>query len=154
MGKHQPALLGGVFIGVLSALPYINAANCCCLWVIGGGVLVVYLQQQASPTPVATGDAVIGGLIAGAIGGVIVTLANALLMQATGPMILEQMRSQGEQMPPEVMAWMERLFSGSGIGLMMIMMAVCIPIFAIFSMLGSFLGLAIFRKKIPPQPQV
>jgi myo-inositol-1-phosphate synthase len=27
----------------------------------GGGVLVVYLQQQASPTPVATGDAVIGG---------------------------------------------------------------------------------------------
>jgi hypothetical protein len=154
MGKHQPALLGGVFIGVLSALPYINAANCCCLWVIGGGVLVVYLQQQASPTPVATGDAVIGGLIAGAIGGVIVTLANALMMQATGPMILEQMRSQGEQMPPEVMAWMERLFSGSGIGLMMIMMAVCIPIFAIFSMLGSFLGLAIFRKKIPPQPQV
>ena len=57
-------------------------------------------------------------------------------------------------MPPEVMAWMERLFSGSGIGLMMIMMAVCIPIFAIFSMLGSFLGLAIFRKKMPPQPQV
>ena len=154
MGKHQPAILGGVFIGVLSALPYVNMANCCCLWVIGGGVLVVYLQQQASPMPVATGDAVMGGLIAGAIGGVIVTIANALLMQATGPMILEQMRSQGEQMPPEVMAWMERLFSGSGIGLMMIMMAVCIPVFAIFSMLGSFLGLAIFRKKTPPQPQV
>jgi hypothetical protein len=154
MRKHQPALLGGVFIGVLSALPYVNMANCCCLWVIGGGVLVVYLQQQASPVPVATGDAVVGGLIAGAIGGVILTVANTLLMQATGPMILEQMRSQGEQMPPEVMAWMERLFSGSGIGLMMIMMAVCIPVFAIFSMLGSFLGLAIFRKKTPPQPQV
>ena len=154
MGKHQPAILGGVFIGVLSALPYVNMANCCCLWVIGGGVLVVYLQQQASPIPVATGDAVVGGLIAGAIGGVIVTVANALLMQATGPMILEQMRSQSEQMPPEVMAWMERLFSGSGIGLMMIMMAVCIPVFAIFSMLGSFLGLAFFRKKTPPQPQV
>ena len=154
MGKHQPALLGGVFIGVLSALPYINAANCCCLWVIGGGVLVVYLQQQASPTPVVTGDAVIGGLIAGAIGGVIFAVANSLIMQATGPMILEQMRSQSEQMPPEVMAWMERIFSGSGIGLMMIMMAFCVPIYAIFSMLGSFLGLAIFRKKIPPQPQV
>jgi hypothetical protein len=154
MGKHQPALLGGVFIGVLSALPYVNMANCCCLWVIGGGMLVVYLQQQASPMPVATGDAVVGGLIAGALGGVIVTIANALLMQATGPMILDQMRSQGEQMPPEVMAWMERLFSGSGIGLMMIMMAVCIPVFGIFSMLGSFLGLAIFRKKTPPQPQV
>lgn len=154
MGKHQPALLGGVFIGVLSALPYVNAANCCCLWVIGGGVLVVYLQQQASPTPVATGDAVVGGLIAGAIGGIIVTIAQALLMKATGPMILEQMRSQSDQMPPEAMAWMERIFSGSGIGLMAVMMAVCVPVFAIFSMLGSFLGLAIFRKKTPPQPQV
>jgi len=154
MGKHQPALLGGVFIGVLSALPYVNAANCCCLWVIGGGVLVVYLQQQASPTPVATGDAAIGGLIAGAIGGLISTVAQALLMRATGPMILEEMRSQSAQMPPEVMAWMERLFSGSGIGVAMILMAICIPVFAIFAMLGSFLGLAIFRKKMPPQPQV
>ena len=154
MGKHQPALLGGVFIGVLSALPYVNAANCCCLWVIGGGVLVVYLQQQASPTPVATGDAAIGGLIAGAIGGFISTVAQALLMRATGPMILEEMRNQSAQMPPEVMAWMERLFSGSGIGVAMILMAICIPVFAIFAMLGSFLGLAIFRKKMPPQPQV
>ena len=154
MGKHQPALLGGVFIGVLSALPYVNAANCCCLWVIGGGVLVVYLQQQASPTPVATGDAAIGGLIAGAIGGFISTVAQALLMRATGPMILEEMRNQSAQMPPEVMAWMERLFSGSGIGVAMILMAICIPVFAIFAMLGSFLGLAIFRKKTPPQPQV
>ena len=154
MGKHQPALLGGVFIGVLSALPYVSAANCCCLWVIGGGVLVVYLQQQASPTPVATGDAAVGGLIAGAIGGIIVVIANAVLMRVTGPMFLEQMRSQSAQMPPEAMAWMERLFSGSGIGLVMLMMAVCIPLFAIFAMLGSFLGLAIFRKKTPPQPQV
>ena len=46
-----------------------NLANCCCLWVIAGGVLVTYLQQQAKPTPVETGDAVVGGLIAGLIGG-------------------------------------------------------------------------------------
>ena len=154
MGKHQPAILGGIFIGVLSALPYVSAANCCCLWVIGGGVLVVYLQQQASPTPVATGDAAVGGLIAGALGGIIVVIANAVLMRVTGPMFLEEMRNQSAQIPPEAMAWMERLFSGSGIGLVMLMMAVCIPLFAIFAMLGSFLGLAIFRKKTPPQPQV
>ena len=52
MQKHQPALLGGLFIGVLSVLPIVSAANCCCLWVIVGGVLVVYLQQQKKPTPV------------------------------------------------------------------------------------------------------
>jgi len=69
-------------------------------------------------------------------------------------MILEQMRSQSAQMPPEAMEWMERIFSGSGIGLFMLMTAVCVPVFAVFAMGGSFLGLAIFRKKVPPQPQV
>ena len=44
----QPAVLGGVFIGVLSALPLISAGNCCCcLWVIGGGVVAAYLLQQS-----------------------------------------------------------------------------------------------------------
>ena len=35
--KFQPALYGGLFIGVLSALPIINIGNCCCLWVTAGG---------------------------------------------------------------------------------------------------------------------
>ena len=38
--KLQPALLGGLLIGVLSALPFVSVLNgCCCLWVILGGVL-------------------------------------------------------------------------------------------------------------------
>jgi hypothetical protein len=42
-----PALLGGLFIGVLSSLPYIKGGNvCCCLWVISGGMLAAWLMQQ------------------------------------------------------------------------------------------------------------
>jgi hypothetical protein len=38
--RLQPALWGGVFIGVLSALPLVNLGNCCCcLWVLVGGGL-------------------------------------------------------------------------------------------------------------------
>ena len=49
-GRLQPALFGGLFIGVLSALPIVNAGNCCCcLWVVGGGMLAAYLRQQNSP---------------------------------------------------------------------------------------------------------
>ena len=49
-GRLQPALYGGLFIGVLSALPLVNAGNCCCcLWVLMGGALAVYLRQQNSP---------------------------------------------------------------------------------------------------------
>ena len=54
--KFQPALLGGVTIGVLSALPVINLANCCCAWILFGGALAAYLMQQNHPYPVETGD--------------------------------------------------------------------------------------------------
>jgi len=47
----MPALLGGLFIGVLSALPVVQICNCCCLWIIGGGLLAAYLQQQNQPVP-------------------------------------------------------------------------------------------------------
>ena len=84
MSKHQPALLGALFIGILSALPGVNIANCCCLWVLSGGALVVYLQQQRTLEPVDTADAVIGGLLAGVLGALISSLLTYLVMAAGG----------------------------------------------------------------------
>jgi hypothetical protein len=154
MGKHQPALLGGLFIGVLSSLPFINLANCCCLWVLVGGVLVVYLQQQNTPLPVETGDAAIGGLIAGALGGFLMCAVQLVIMQVSGPIMLEQIRSQlnSSQMPPEAAAFVERMLNSSAIAVLMF--AAVVPLYAVFGLLGSLLGLAFFRKKTPPQPPV
>ena len=74
-GMLQPAFWGGLFIGVLSALPLVKFGNvCCCLWVVLGGGLTVYLQQQRTPEPLETGEAVLGGLIAGLLGAVIYVL--------------------------------------------------------------------------------
>src|SRR6187402_3859167 len=66
--KTQPALLGGVTIGVLSALPIINLANCCCAWIVFGGALAAYLMQANHPEPIQIGDGAIVGLLAGLIG--------------------------------------------------------------------------------------
>ena len=66
--KLQPALLGGVTIGVLSALPVINLANCCCAWILFGGALSAYLMQQNHPEPIQVGDGAIAGLLAGVMG--------------------------------------------------------------------------------------
>src|SRR5262245_23749818 len=67
--KTQPALLGGVTIGVLSALPFVNTGNCCCCaWVLFGGGLAAYLMQQNHPEPIQIGDGAIVGLMSGAIG--------------------------------------------------------------------------------------
>ncbi len=48
--KMLPALMGGLFIGILSSLPYIKGGNvCCCLWVVSGGLLAAWLMQQNTP---------------------------------------------------------------------------------------------------------
>ena len=150
MQKHQPALLGGVFIGVLSSLPVVNILNCCCLWVIGGGMLVVYLQQQRTPEPVETADAVIGGLIAGVIGAIIAGTVATMLTSITNPLMQEQFRQSLENpdVPPEVRDFMTNLFTGRNMAVLTF--AITIPLYAVFSMLGALLGLAFFRKKLPP----
>lgn len=154
MGRYQPALLGGLFIGVLSALPLVNLGNlCCCLWVVCGGVLVTYLLQQNSPTPIATSEAALQGLMAGAIGGAVLLVAQFAMAAITGPLILEQLRQELSKpdVPPEVRDFMVRLLTPQTLALLGIF--ITIPLYAVFAMAGSFLGVAFFRKKLPPQPQ-
>jgi hypothetical protein len=151
MGRFQPALLGGLFIGVLSALPVIGIANCCCLWVILGGMLTTYLQQQATPMPVETASAALSGLIAGAIGGLISSVAGMLMFRLVGAdsqQAIEQALSNIPNMPPETAEWVRSVTQGPGLAL--ISMIVTVPIYAVFGMLGALLGLAFFRKKITP----
>jgi hypothetical protein len=161
MKRHQPALLGGLFIGVLSSLPLIGGLNaCCCLWVVTGGVLTVYLLQQSKPEPIETGDAVLAGLIAGLVGGVIVCVVHYLKMLIVGPIIndaLQQARSQIESnadMPPAARDMTLRILQMmSGTGGAALLALITLPVYAVFSMLGSLLGLAFFRKKTPPATQ-
>jgi len=153
MGRYQPAILGGLFIGVISGLPFISIINaCCCAGVIAGGVLVTYLLQQNSPVPVATSEAAIQGLLAGVIGGIVMTLITAALASViAGPAMLDQIRDQiagNSDLPPEMRDTMMRLLTGTN--MMVLGVLVWVPMYAVFSMAGALLGLAFFRKKTPP----
>src|SRR5437667_4574882 len=100
--RLQPALLGGLFIGVLSALPLIG--TCCCLWAITGGLLTVYLQQQRQPEPLETADAVLTALLAGLIGALIFSLGMWITLSMTGANPFEMARQRIESnpdMPPQ-----------------------------------------------------
>ena len=53
----RSAALGGIFIGVLSALPVVGAANCCCcLWIVSGGALATYLEVQQKNRTLTAGE--------------------------------------------------------------------------------------------------
>ena len=84
--KLKPALIGGVVLGILSVIPFVNFANaCCCLWAILGGLLATHLYVKSSPTPVNAGDGAIVGALAGLIGGVIAFVLGVPIDIAMGP---------------------------------------------------------------------
>jgi hypothetical protein len=156
--KLQPALLGGLFIGVLSTLPIINLGNCvCCMWVIGGGALAVYLMQQNYPYAVSAADGAFVGLLAGVVGGIVGGLLLVPIMMAFGPFqqrLIERMIASNPDVPEQTRDMIQRMAAGSavmGVALVIkIVVGVCID--AVFGMLGGLLGVALFKKKDLPPP--
>lgn len=155
--KLQPALFGGLFIGVLSALPIINLGNCfCCLWVVGGGALAVYLMQQNYPHTVQTADGALVGMLAGIIGGALCGLLVIPIALMFGPMeqrLIQRALESNQDMPPEVRTMVDNMARGGVLGLMaiigVVLRAVC---FGVIGMLGGLLGVALFKKKDLPPP--
>jgi hypothetical protein len=153
MRRFQPALLGGLFIGVLSSLPIVSA--CCCLWVIAGGFLTVYLQRQSAPSAGRnTAEAVLGGLVAGLVGAVISVAVQGLMTTVGGDALIAEMEAafdQFGQVPQEVRDRIVSLVSSGGY--LFVVAAVTLPVYAIFSVLGALLGVAVLptpKAPIPP----
>lgn len=155
--KTQPALLGGLALGVLSALPVINLANCCCAWVLFGGALAAYLMQQNHPDRVGVGDGALVGLMAGAFGAVVWTALSIPLHMVLGPLqagMLERALQNANDMPPEFREFLEQL-RGSEVFLgaawvLSFLFTLCAC--SLFGMLGGILGALFFAKDGPPPP--
>ena len=151
--KLQPALIGGLVTGVLSALPFIGAFNaCCCLWIVTGGVTAAYLLQDREPNSIQVGDGALVGLMAGVIGAfvyLILSIPITLLMAPMMSAFTDRIVNEGN-FPPEVR---EMLTSGIGTAA-----GIILGFFAylaagiVFSTLGGILGTLIFRK--PARPPV
>ena len=142
--KLKPALLGGLIVGVLSAIPFIN--YCCCIWAIGGGVLAGFLYIKESSTPVSVGDGAIVGALAGVVGGIlylIIGLPIALLFGMAA--MQDQLTRSGVDLPV------------SGFLLMVVSGILCAIFLAVLATLGGLLAVPIFEKRkgggVPPAPQ-
>ncbi len=158
--KLQPALLGGLLLGVLSALPIIKMGNaCCCLWVLAGGAVAAYLLQRNQAGPITAGDGAGVGFLAGVFGAIVWQVVALPLAIFWGPIetqfaarLLENMN-----LPENARPVLETLRENAGFSVLRFIIGgfftLCVSL--IFSTLGGLIGAGLFRKKVtpPPDPQ-
>ena len=152
----QAVLLGGLFIGVLSALPIVNLANCCCLWILGGGAIAAYLALQEQPGPFGLMDGARVGFRAGIFGAVIWLFASTTVDLMLAPLqqsAADFMLRNATDIPPEVRSWLENLDNTASLPARMIIgfffqLFVAAP----FAALGGLLGAAVFGRPGEARP--
>jgi hypothetical protein len=134
MNKLKPALLGGLVVGLLSAIPILN--YCCCIWGIGGGGLAGFLYIKDSPTPVRPGDGAMIGALAGLVGGLIYLLVGVPIAYFTGAAAMEEAFARSGVQVPVTGALLFILFG--------LLAAVCL---IVLSVIGGLIAIPIFEKR-------
>ncbi len=144
----QSAIVGGLFIGVLSALPVVSLGNCCCLWMVGGGFLAVHLEYQNGVTSIAPSRGLWIGALAGIVGALVWFPVSMAVTALLGPL---QDRLAGAftspDMPAGARGWLEAL---TGPFLYALGFAFHLVIGTVASATGGVLGAAWFRKDVAP----
>ena len=150
----QPAFIGGLVGGILSALPIVAAGNiCCCLWVVGGGLVAAFVLQQNQEMPITPGNGALVGLLAGVAGAlvyVVVSIPISLLVAPLERQVFERLAETMGNMPPQFQAYART--SAGGAARLIVGFVLMLVVGAIFSTLGGLLGAVLFAKKAPPQP--
>jgi hypothetical protein len=156
-GYLQPALLGGLVTGVLSALPIVSAGNvCCCLWVVSGGLLSAYLLQQNQSSPITAGDGALVGLLAGVSGAFVQFALSIPIGLLVGPIerqMLDRLRAVSGN------AGAGTPFDLDGGGMLGVLLLSIIGFFVMLvvgttvSTLAGVVGAALFSKATPATPQ-
>ena len=156
----KPALMGGLVMGVLSALPGVSLGNCCCCaWLVTGGVVAAYLLQSNTPRPITMGDGALVGLLAGLFGAVVNLVVSVPMNILTGPFqqqLVQRFADSQPELPENVRQMVDNMGVGavSVVGTIMAFFMMLI-LGAIFSSLGGLLGAFFFKKKAaiePPPP--
>lgn len=156
--KLKPAVIGGVVLGVLSSIPFVNFVNaCCCLWAIVGGLIASYLYVKNSPTPAGAGDGAILGALAGIVGGLISLVIGIPLAIASSSLIQGMFVGWMESLDPRQAEMFRTQLEASqtvaGAVVNGLIQAVLLFVFAI---IGGLIGIPLFEKRkggqLPPPP--
>ena len=163
MGNRlQPALLGGLVLGVLSALPIISAGNiCCCLWVVTGGAVAAWVLQANQPSRITPGDGATVGALAGLVGSVVwlvLSIPIGLMMGPIQARLMERVLERTDTMPERMGPLFETIRDNAGFSVFgtLLGFVVMLLVGVIFATVGGAIGAALFGKSEiaapPPLP--
>lgn len=157
-GMLQAALIGGVFLGVTSALPVIGWFNCgCCLLLVGGGTLAsfIYFREHSTGTTATPyGDGALLGLFTGGIGAVVWTMVEIPVSYfklrfgvGMGDLAeLEELLSDPE-IPPIVNELLMNILADGAFSPILVFFTLITHLIlaAVFATIGGVIGAALFQ---------
>lgn len=158
--KLKPAVIGGVVLGLLSAIPFVNWVNtCCCAWAILGGLLASYLYVKNSPTPAKAGDGALVGAMAGGVGAaiyVVIGIPVGIVSEPTMREMLINLMSRIDPQQAELFQGMMDAQRGST-ARAIITGLIGAVLLVVFAVIGGLIGIPLFEKRkgggaVPPPP--
>jgi len=163
--KILPAVYGGVIMGLLSAIPFVNLINClCCAGVIIGGICGVYFYKNnftPDTPPFSSGDCLAVGAMAGVVGAFVATVLSLFFDMMFGDVMQEFVRNaianSNIELPEEFADRIDEAFGAETSAFMVLSnLALSLFIDPLFGLLGGLIGYGVFKPKqgqqSPPPP--
>ncbi len=159
----QPAVIGGLIVGVFSVIPGVSALNCCfCAWALIGGAVAFSMTAKRSPRFPSSGEAAQIGLWAGAVAALTLLLLSIpiLISGVTTEASLKLVESiTGNLSNPELESVMEDMMekarsqtAGQRLLTSLPFLFIQAGMYLGFTVLGSLLARALRRPATPPLP--
>jgi hypothetical protein len=163
--KVLSALYGGLIMGVISGVPFLNFVNCCCCAgiMLGGFLAVFFYKNDIKPDmpPLSSSDALAVGALAGVFGAVVSSVLEGAVLLAFGnltgktiaDLITEIYGRTGalDQLPPQALDQLHALEYMKFTPLMVVRAFILHPL---FGLIGGLIGYAVFKPKqvsvLPP----
>jgi hypothetical protein len=150
-GMFSAALIAGAVAGVLSGVPFVNCL--CCLWIIGGGMLAVYLLAKSSPIALSAGDGAIVGVFTGIVAAVVRAFVN-IPFRSFNIEFLKKMAEGFAEYGGEMPSGFEGFFEGGATQVsvpgFLIGLLVSAVVLSGLGALGGIIGVSLLAKKTSP----
>ena len=159
--RNQPALIGGLIVGILSTLPIVKLGNVFfCMWALLGGAVAVRLYIQRSPERVTYAEAWRVTSLAGLLGAVIYVFIGMPIELAALPAglrwlegVAAGMQGAQQQQVKEVIEMLRGMTTGEIVLSYLLPVALlCAAVLFSFTMLGGVIGVALFEKRRETDP--